>query len=90
MTTATLSRWGNSNGIVISKEICRALGIGAGSKAQVTYDAQNSTVSLQFEHSTTPYHRSRKMSMEEFAAGYTGPRVGEEWTGPDVGTEVVQ
>ena len=30
------------------------------------------------------------MTMEEFAAGWEGPRVGKEWGGSDVGAEVVE
>lgn len=86
----TLGRWGNSNAIRIPAEACEALGVRPGSRAEVDVDPQNSVLILRFRGSGNIYSRSRRMSMEEFAAGWDGGKIGEEWGGPDAGNEVVR
>ena len=86
----TLAKWGNSQGFRIPKEVCELLGIGLGSEAQMTVDAPNQQVTLTFEQPKRKYHRSRKVSLEELCAGWSGGKVGEEWGGADVGAEVVR
>lgn len=76
----TLSKWGNSKAVRVPVEACDELGLSLGDRAEVTVDA---------EHEERAYARTRRMTMEEFAAGWDGGKVGAEWSGRDVGTEVV-
>jgi antitoxin component of MazEF toxin-antitoxin module len=85
--TATLAKWGNSQGFIVSKSICKAAGFRVGDTAKIEVDEQGRIV---FDHvESKRYERKRMLSLEEFAAGWTGKRIGEEWSGPDVGAEVV-
>lgn len=86
---ATLTKWGNSQGFRMSKEVCDLLGISPGARARMRVDAPRAQVTLTFEQPTRKYHRSRKVTMEELCADWKGGKVGEEWGGPDVGAEVV-
>lgn len=86
---ATLTKWGNSKGIRIPAEICDELGLVAGSEAEVTVDLSHRSVVLTFKGESAEYSRTKKMSMREFAAGWSGGKVGLEWTG-DIGAEVVE
>lgn len=87
---ATLTRWGNSQGLRIPREICARLGARIGSVAQLDVNEERAELVVRFEAPQKKYARSRKMSMQEFAAGWTGGKTGEEWGGPDVGAEVVE
>jgi antitoxin component of MazEF toxin-antitoxin module len=86
-TTATLTKWGNSQGFIVSKSICNAAGFRVGDTAEVRVDEQGRIVFGRVEPKR--YERKQVLSLEEFAAGWTGERVGKEWGGPDVGAEVV-
>jgi antitoxin component of MazEF toxin-antitoxin module len=85
--TATLTRWGNSQGFIVSKSICAAAGFRVGDTAKVEVDERGQIVFGHVE--PRHYERKRASSLEEFAAGWTGGRVGEEWSGADIGAEVV-
>lgn len=87
---ATLTRWGNSQGLRVPLEACNALGVTVGARAELQVDPTTSTLTVKFEQPTRHYARHRKMSLEEFAAGWSGGKVGKEWGGPDVGAEVVE
>ncbi|MCL1846538.1 MAG: AbrB/MazE/SpoVT family DNA-binding domain-containing protein [Coriobacteriia bacterium] len=85
--TATLTKWGNSQGVIIPKNICRAAHFNIGDSALIAVDDKGRII---LEHKETPtYTRRRVMSLEEFAAGWSGERIGEEWGDADVGAEVV-
>ena len=86
---ATLSKWGNSKGIRIPAEAIEALDLVVGAKAEVTIDSEKSAIILTFHQPKPGYSRSKKMTLEEFAEGWDGGKVGEEWTGEDVGAELV-
>ena len=86
---ATLVKWGNSQGVRIPSQVCGELGVRPGSVATMTVDPARSSLTLTFERPQRRYARNRKMTMEEFAAGWDGGKVGHEWGGPDVGNEVV-
>lgn len=86
----TLATWGNSKAVRIPSEAVRELGIDAGSRATVRVDLRHSALILTFDSRDVRYARSRRMSMEEFAAGWSGVRVGEESFGADAGGEVVE
>lgn len=90
MATATLSRWGNSQGFRIPKEDCEALGLGLGDQVDIVVDAPSGRLILQRPQGRyRTYTRSEKVSLETLMGDYHGPKVGEEWSGPDVGAEVV-
>lgn len=87
---AVLSKWGNSKALRVPSDICGRLGIDVGSVARVTVDDAACSLTFSFGHPQRKYARSKRMTMEEFAAGWSGGKVGEEWGGPDVGAEVVE
>jgi antitoxin component of MazEF toxin-antitoxin module len=85
--TATLTKWGNSQGFIIPKAICGAANFRIGDSAEIQVDEQGRIV---LEHKVTPrYARRRVVRLEELAAGWEGTRIGEEWAGSDVGAEAV-
>ena len=83
---AVLGKWGNSKALRVPSELCNQLGIDVGSVAKVTVNES----SRSLEAPQQAYSRSKRMTMEEFAAGWEGPKVGKEWGGSDVGAEVVE
>jgi len=85
----TLGRWGNSNAFRLTREVCESMGIGVGSSAHVEADPVARTITLTFPNEERRYHRSGKRTLEELCADWDGEKVGEEWSGPDVGTEEV-
>jgi antitoxin component of MazEF toxin-antitoxin module len=87
---ATLVKWGNSQGVRIPGQVCAELGVHPGAVAEMAVDPATSSLTLTFQKPRRRYARTRKMTMEEFAAGWEGGKVGAEWGGPDVGTEVVR
>ena len=94
MATATLSKWGNSNGVRIPAEVLSELGVSTGDVAVLEHDALSRRVTLTFgpreDDGSRTYRRHRKMSLEEFADGWTGGRADtNEWGGGDVDAEVV-
>lgn len=86
----TLAKWGNSQGIRIPKEVCERLGAKVGDPVRMQVDEAKGQVTVVFEYDAHRYHRSRKVSIEELCAGWSGGKIGEEWSGPDVGAEVVE
>lgn len=86
--TATLSKWGNGQGLRIPKVVCEQLGITTGDNVSysVTTDGSLLITPLEGRH----YRRRRIVTIEELSEGWTGERVGEEWGGPDVGAEIVE
>ena len=82
---ATVLKWGNSRGLRLPAEAIRELGVEDGERAEVRVD-----VTLVFPDRGRPYSRSGRLTMEQFADGWDGPKVGIEWGGHDVGAEVVE
>ncbi len=82
----TLRKWGNSQGILIPREICVSVDINVGDTFEFEI-GEDRTILLRPEASH--YHRNTRASLEELTAGWAGPRAGEEWGGHDVGNEVV-
>lgn len=90
MMQTTLSKWGNSKGVRVPADAVSALGLSVGARASVEVDAASSTITLTFDRPRHRYSRSAKLTMEEFAAGWKGGKVGGEPTGTDMGGEVVE
>ena len=84
-TGVTLCKWGNSQGLRIPKEMCDLLGVKVGASASIEADQVNSQLVI----TAHTYRLSRKVSMEELCANWSGGKVGKEWGGPDIGAEVV-
>ncbi len=89
ITTGTLAKWGNSQGIRIPKDMCELLGARIGTPVDIRADQAKSELVIKFARPDDRYRRNRKVSMEELCSDWTGGKVGEEWGGPDVGLEVV-
>ena len=87
---AVLSKWGNSKALRLPSEVCGRLGVDVGSVARMTVDDAARSVTFSFDQPQRKYVRTKRMTMEEFAAGWAGGKVGEEWGGLDVGAEVVE
>ncbi len=90
MTSATLAKWGNSQGIRIPRDLCDMLGLQIGSVANISVNQARNEVVLAFDRPKQKYQRNRKVSMEELCSNWDGKKAGEEWGGPDVGAEVVE
>ena len=73
----------------LSSDVCGRLGVDVGSVARVTVDDAARSVTFCFDQ-PQKYARAKRMTMKEFAAGWTGGKAGVEWGGPDVGAEVVE
>ena len=90
MATATLGKWGNSQALTVPSVICSEMGLVPGEKAEVEYDLATNSVTYRFNSEAKKYSRSKKMTIEEFAGGWTGEKVGREWGGCDIASEVVE
>ncbi|NHM14610.1 AbrB/MazE/SpoVT family DNA-binding domain-containing protein [Xiamenia xianingshaonis] len=55
MPVVTLAKWGNSQGILIPKSVCEALGLSIGDKMELRTDAPSLVLTPQRK-----YHRSRR------------------------------
>lgn len=86
----TLAKWGNSQGMRISKDMCDLLGISPGTPYHAIADPATSSLVITFEPSPGRYHRNRKCSLEELCEKWDKGKVGKEWGGPDIGAEVVE
>ena len=84
MSQATLSKWGNSQGVRIPREYCDLLGARVGDTIAIEYDSSRNALVLSFDKPGRKYQRNRKMSLEEFVGEWSGGKVGEEIPG-DVG-----
>lgn len=69
MTTATLTKWGNSQGIVIPKDLCRKIGIAVGDQLSISV---NQDGSLRVTPAKPTYRRRRNLTIEELFDGYDG------------------
>ncbi len=67
MPVATLSKWGNSQGILIPKSVCEALGLSVGDKMELRMDAPSLVLTPQRK-----YCRSRKVTIDELFEGWEG------------------
>ena len=86
-----LRSWGNGQGVRFPKELCRALGVSVGARAEVSYDLAERKITLSFRGPEAPeYKRTRRLTMEELMQGWEGAKVGEEWLEGEVGAEVVE
>ena len=87
---ATLKQWGNSKAIRIPQNVCTLLGVLEGSKAKVTVNELNRSITFDFtDESEGRYRRTEKVTMEQVMDGWSGPKLGEEMIKDDVGAEVV-
>ena len=85
--TSTLSKWGNSQGFIIPKNICKAARFHIGDNAEIQVDDCGRII---LAHKSAPrFSRRRIVNLEEFADGWQGEKIGEEWGGSDVGVETV-
>lgn len=72
MATATVRNWGTSLGFVIPKELCRELGLHAGSK-----------IGLKESNGALIITPEQEYTLEALMAGYNGPVPGEyDWGTP--------
>lgn len=68
--TATFSKWGNSQGVIIPKSICEPLGLAVGDKLELSISEEGGSIEI------TPVRRhaarTRKLSAQEVFAGWEG------------------
>ena len=86
---ARLVKWGNSQAVRVPKEACDELGIKVGDRGSMTIDVPRSRIVITFDSGIRRFRRRSTKSLEELAQDWQGGRVGEEWGGPDVGSEQV-
>lgn len=66
--TATLTKWGNSQGLLIPKRLCENLGIKPGDKLDITATEESITIVPVRERA----RRTRFVTIEELFEGYDG------------------
>lgn len=91
--TATLTKWGNGQGLLIPKRICENLGLGVGDAVRITATEERIMIIPLKERA----HRTKIVDLDELFEGYEGgyeppsdwPSFGNEtsWGGP-VGKEI--
>ncbi|WP_165173460.1 AbrB/MazE/SpoVT family DNA-binding domain-containing protein [Adlercreutzia sp. ZJ242] len=68
MATATLTKWGNSQGILIPKALCDQMELAIGDKLDITsHDGV-----LEIKPARQAYQRTRKTSIDEVFKGWNG------------------
>ena len=77
MSTVTLSKWGNGQGILLPKQLCEKLGLQIGDKLKI--DAQEGKLTIK------PVKSYR---IEDLLEGYTGPKPEEYDWGKPMGKEM--
>lgn len=85
MSQATLVRWGNGQGIRLTKQIMEDAGLSVGDDVEVRVDGHRNIV-------ITPAKRIKTINVPDFAAmfeGYDGGPVREDEAGNPVGREVL-
>lgn len=81
--TATLTKWGNSQGLIIPKPICEALGVSVGDKLDL--EAGDGNLSIRPQHKK--YERTKRYTIDELFEGYDGPyKPPSDW--PTQGNEI--
>ncbi len=60
------------------------MGLSVSAKADVEYNLKTNCVTYHF-YELEKILAIKKMTMEEFAASWTGEKIGEEWDGSDIG-----
>ena len=68
--SATLSKWGNSQGIIIPKSICEPLGLAAGDKLELSISETGTSIEVTPVRRHTA--RARKLSAREVFEGWDG------------------
>jgi antitoxin component of MazEF toxin-antitoxin module len=86
----SVAKWGNSQGIHISKRLCEQVGIQTGDRVQIALVEDGPEKGLLLTPRINRYHRNKKISIEEFLADHQGSTYPSDdpW-GSDVGAEVV-
>lgn len=77
MSTVTLSKWGNGQGILLPKQLCEKLGVKTGDKLKA--DVWNGSLTIK------PVKSYR---IEDLLDGYTGPKPEEYDWGKPMGREM--
>lgn len=87
---AVLRTWGNSRALRVPRAACTALGIEEGARAEMHVDESTRSVTFRFkDDEPRRYARTQKLNLEQVMGSWTGPKLGEEPVGEDVGAEVV-
>ena len=87
MTTATLTKWGNSQGLVIPKAIRDSFGWKLGDKIEFTVVAGKHVELKKADEPDRGYHRTRVMNADDVFKDWNGPyEPPTDW--PTVGNEV--
>ena len=82
--TATLTKWGNSQGLIIPRAICDRAGLKVGDKVDLDVTEEGS---ISATPSAKRFVRSRHADIATLFAGWTGPYVPpSDW--PTIGNEI--
>jgi len=68
MTTSTLTKWGNGQGILIPKSLCDKLGLSVGDK--VTLELDGNRIDIRPQRAT--FKRSRNISIDAIFKDWNG------------------
>ena len=64
--TATLTKWGNGQGLLIPKRVCENVGLGVGDTVSITANEEQITIVPLRERA----RRTRTLTIDEIFAGY--------------------
>ena len=73
----------------IPKDVCELIGAHVGDVVTMVVNEESGELTLSFSAVEPKYRRRRRVTLRELCEGWEGERVGEEWSGPDVGAEEV-
>lgn len=71
MATATLSKWGNSQGVILPKALCDLAGISIGDKL----DLKATSTGIEIKPCSRTYRRVKKLSAYDLFANWEGEYV---------------
>ena len=87
VTSSTVSKWGNGQGIRIPKIVCDTVGVEIGDPFEMRVTNENTLV-ISFPKKA--YRRNKKVTIDELFTNKKGNWDSEEFWGKDVGLEVVE
>ena len=85
--STVLRKWGNSQGFILPSSMCKEANLKVGDSFVIEIDDSGRIIINRLQEKT--YSRSEVLTLEEFVGNWAGDKVGEEWSGLDVGAEVV-
>jgi len=84
---STLIKWGNSQGIYVTKSVCDRIGAKVGDRANIQIQPDNS---LRVSFVNSGYRRRKQVSIDDLFRGSQSIHTSSDPWGDDMGAEVVE